>query len=510
MQTISSEHEILDVIVVGAGINGAGIAADAAGRGLSVGLYDAGDIASATSSASSKLIHGGLRYLEQGSFSLVAKALAEREILRFKAPHLISPLRFQLPHRASLRPIWLIKLGMLIYDHLHWHNTLPASRQVSLKPLTLLKPEFDLAFEYSDCWVDDARLVLANAISAKQAGAEVRNYCTVLAAHRSQHHWQIKLLDHASQKTFTRRSKALVNATGPWVSQFIEQRHLAPKANAIRLVKGSHIVVPRLYPQDHAFILQHIDKRIVFVIPYLEQFSMIGTTDVDYHGSLRDVTIDATEQRYLIDIVNQHFVKQIALSDIIWHFSGVRPLSDDHRSSAQNASRDYQLVLDTQANHTPLLSVYGGKLTTYRKLAEAALSKLAPYLPDMGPAWTDRLPLPGGNFTMGTARLCHHLQRQHPCLSDALIKRYVAQFGSDTRAFLSSVKQREDLGQHFGHELYQREVDYFIEHEFAHTAQDILWRRTKLGLFLTPDEQATLTQYVSDKFSVQKTTPPTV
>ena len=491
-----------DLIVIGGGINGAGIAADAAGRGLSVGLYEAQDFASATSSASSKLIHGGLRYLEHYEFRLVSEALAEREVLLMKAPHVAQPMRFRLPHRPFLRPAWMIRCGLFLYDHLGKRTTLPASESIDLSQSGLLKPEMKKGFEYSDCWVDDARLVLLNVLAAQENAAEIRNYCRVENARRVGDCWHVTIKNGITGETFTRKSKALVNAAGPWVKQFFDDGLEQASPRNIRLIKGSHIVVPRIHDEPQAYILQNKDNRIVFMIPYLDRFSIIGTTDVEYKGDPRQVAIEQEEVDYLIDIVNQHFVKQLSNEDVVWSYSGVRPLCDDESDSPQAITRDYTLELEAELDQAPLLSIFGGKLTTYRKLGEAALEKLKPYLPHMGNAWTGHHALPGGNFSCSREQLATTIQDAYPWLSQALILRYVTQFGTYTWKMLAQVTNQQDMGTQFSdsaHGIYQREIDYLIENEMAVSVEDILWRRTKLGLYLSEREQQALAKYVENR-----------
>lgn len=498
----AQSDKTLDIIIVGGGINGAGIAADAAGRGLSVGLYEAQDFASATSSASSKLIHGGLRYLEHYEFRLVSEALAEREVLLKKAPHIAQPMRFRLPHRPFLRPAWMIRCGLFLYDNLGKRTTLPASESIDLAQSGLLKPEMKKGFEYSDCWVDDARLVLLNVLAAKENNAEIRNYCHVEGAIREGDIWRVTIRDVMTGETFERKSKALVNAAGPWVKQFFDQglENLSPRN--IRLIKGSHIVIPRIHDEPQAYILQNKDHRIVFMIPYLDQFSIIGTTDVEYKGDPREVAISDQEVDYLIDIVNQHFVQQLSREDVIWSYSGVRPLCDDESDSPQAITRDYTLELESEYDQAPLLSIFGGKLTTYRKLGEAALAKLAPYLPNMGTPWTANHALPGGNFSCTREQLAATIHAEYPWLSQELLLRYVTQFGTYTWKLLQGVTSIEGMGVPFSDSaqgVYQQEIDYLIEHEMARTADDLLWRRTKLGLYLNQSEIDAVTKYISGK-----------
>lgn len=378
--------ETKDLIIVGGGINGTGIATDAAGRGLSVLLLEAQDLACATSSASSKLIHGGLRYLEHYEFRLVSEALAEREILLKLVPHIAFPMRFYLPHQPHLRPAWMIRIGLFMYDHLGKRTNLPASKGLYFPPESVLKPELVRGFEYSDCWVDDARLVVVNAQKIVELGGEVRTRTKVVRAWREQGLWMVEALDAKNKKIYTWRAKGLVNATGPWVNQFFDNALKIHSPYSIRLIKGSHIVVPKVHNQPQAYILQNEDHRIVFVIPWLSDFSIIGTTDVEYHGDPKDVKIDDGEIHYLLKVYNDHFKKPLNRSDIVWSYSGVRPLYDDESDSPQAVTRDYTLNISDEQGKAPLLSVFGGKLTTYRKLSEHALEKLNHYYPGLGPA----------------------------------------------------------------------------------------------------------------------------
>ncbi|WP_052879228.1 glycerol-3-phosphate dehydrogenase [Vibrio coralliirubri] len=498
----NSTSSTLDLIVIGGGINGAGIAADASGRGLNVGLYEANDFASATSSASSKLIHGGLRYLEHYEFRLVSEALAEREVLLRKAPHVAQPMRFRLPHRPFLRPAWMIRCGLFLYDNLGKRTTLPGSKTVNLAKSGLLKPEMKTGFEYSDCWVDDARMVLLNVLAAKENNAEVCNYCRVEKAHREGGIWHVTILDVMTNQRFERKAKALVNAAGPWVKQFFDDGLEQASPRNIRLIKGSHIVVPRIHDEPQAYILQNKDNRIVFMIPYLDKFSIIGTTDLEYKGDPRKVAIDDVEVDYLIDIVNQHFVKQLGREDVVWTYSGVRPLCDDESDSPQAITRDYTLELDAELDQAPLLSIFGGKLTTYRKLGEAALKKLEPHLTNMGAPWTANDTLPGGNFSCSREQLAKMIHTKYPWASEALLLRYVTQFGTYTWKLLEGANSEADLGIQFSseaHGVYQVEIDYLINEEMAMTDEDILWRRTKLGLYMSESEQQTVTDYLKEK-----------
>jgi len=362
--------ETKDLIVIGGGINGAGIAADAAGRGLSVLLLEAQDLACATSSASSKLIHGGLRYLEHYEFRLVGEALSEREVLLKMAPHIISPLRFRLPHEPHLRPAWMIRAGLFMYDHLGKRVSLPASRGLRFGPESALKPEMTRGFEYSDCWVDDARLVVLNAQEVERHGGQVRTRTKVTRARRVDGLWHVEAEDALTGETHRWQAKGLVNAAGPWVRSFFDEGLSLPSPYGIRLIKGSHIVVPKVHNEPQAYILQNQDHRIVFVIPWMDEFSIIGTTDMEYHGDPRHVSINDDEVDYLLDIYNRYFKKPLTRDDIVWSYSGVRPLCDDESDSPQAITRDYTLAIDDDHGRAPLLSVFGGKLTTYRKLAE--------------------------------------------------------------------------------------------------------------------------------------------
>jgi len=491
----SSNVELYDVAVIGGGINGAGIAADAAGRGLSVFLCEQDDLARHTSSASSKLIHGGLRYLEHYEFRLVREALAEREVLLAKAPHIVKPLRFVLPHRPHLRPAWMIRAGLFLYDHLGKRKKLPGSRGLRFGARSPLKAEIRRGFEYSDCWVDDARLVVLNAMAAREHGAQVQTRTRCIAASRQQDHWHLQL-ERADGSSFSIRARALVNAAGPWVARFIETGLQQRAPYGIRLIQGSHLIVPRLYEGEHAYILQNEDRRIVFAIPYLERFTLIGTTDREYQGDPAQVRIGEEETDYLLAVVNRHFKHQLTRDSILHSYSGVRPLCNDESDDPSAVTRDYTLALSGTPGEPPLLSVFGGKLTTYRKLAEAALEQLVPFFPRMGPRWTAAAPLPGGEEMGDGHELAARLRQRHAWLSPELAQRWATTYGSRTWRLLEGVSSPADLGEHFGGTLYAREVDYLREQEWACEAEDILWRRSKLGLFLNEKEQARLRAYL--------------
>lgn len=492
-------HSHFDLFVVGGGINGTGIAADAAGRGLNVGLCEMGDLAHATSSSSSKLIHGGLRYLEHYEFRLVKEALTEREVLLKIAPHLVTPMRFQMPHRPHLRPAWLIRIGLFLYDNLGKRDTLLGSKGVKYGTDSPLKDDITQGFEYSDCWVDDARLVVINALSAQQNGASIfaRTRCT--SAKRVDNQWHISLEDQITKETHEVTAKALVNAAGPWVSSFIETKLEQKAPYGIRMIKGSHIVVPKLYQHSNAFIMQNTDKRIVFAIPYREHYTLLGTTDVEYKGNPNDVAISEEETQYILKVANDHFKKTLSPADVVWSYSGVRPLLEDESSDPSAVTRDYTLHLDDKNHKAPLLSIFGGKITTYRKLALSAMTKLTPYFDNLGEAWTDSKPLPGGNLEMSLDAFAMKLQQDYPFIGANLARRFANSYGTLTHTLLDKVNAEDELGQHFGNQLYQVEVDYLINHEWARSAEDILWRRTKLGLELTSDQVTALESYIQTK-----------
>ena len=486
---------IHDVLVIGGGINGCGIAMDAAGRGLKVLLCEQDDLASATSSRSSKLIHGGLRYLEFYQFRLVGKALAERETLLHKAPHIIRPMRFRLPHQPHLRPAWMIRLGLFLYDHLARRETLPRSHSVRLQADSPLRPTISHGFEYSDAWVDDARLVVLVARAAAQHGAQILPRTACVHAERRGALWHVTLEDRRSGQRSHHRTRALVNAAGPWVASLLDTAIDTPTRHPLRLVKGSHIVVPRMHPGEQAYLLQNEDNRIVFVIPFEEDFSLIGTTDVDYEGDPAAAQISAQEIRYLLRVVNNHFRRQLSDSDVLWHFAGVRALADDRSGKAQAASRDYTLDMDMRPGQPPLLSVLGGKLTTYRRLAEQAVDQLCEQLNHPSRAWTAHAVLPGGDFP-DQPTLLADLHKLYPWLPDNMARRFARSYGTLTHELLSDCSSMDGMGRHFGADLYAREVRYLIQHEWALTTEDVLWRRSKLGLRLKPSAGAALQDFI--------------
>jgi glycerol-3-phosphate dehydrogenase len=489
--------ESFDIAIIGGGINGCGIARDAAGRGARVILFEKGDLAEATSSASTKLIHGGLRYLEHYAFRLVREALKERDVLLGIAPHLIEPLRFVLPHHAGLRPAFVIRLGLFLYDHLGGQGRLPPACMLDLARAESgapLKALYRRGFAYSDCRVDDARLVILTAKDAASRGAVIRTRSRVTAALREPAGWALGVGDAPAPI----RARILVNAAGPWVGE-IAALAAARTAPPVRLVQGSHIVVPRLFAHDHAYLFQNRDGRIVFAIPYQEDFTLIGTTDRDYRGAPECVAADEEEIRYLCAAVSEYFARPVRPADVVWTYSGVRALADDHAGRPEDTTRDYVLHLDDSG--APLLSVIGGKITTYRRLAEAALALLAPHLPAAAQKrWTASVPLPGGDFDT-LAALIAALRARYPFLRESHVRRLAHAYGTHASRVLGDARRMEDLGPGFGADLTAREIRYLIDEEWARTSQDILWRRSKLGLQFQERERAAL-----DAFMMQTTT----
>lgn len=488
-----------DIAIIGGGINGCGIARDAAGRGLSVLLAEKNDLASGTSSASTKLIHGGLRYLEHYSFRLVRESLREREVLLAMAPHIIRPMRFVLPHHRGLRPAFLIRLGLFLYDHLGGRRSLPPTKQVDLTRTpagAALKPGFLRGFEYSDCWVDDARLVVLNAIDAAARGAQIRVRTEVMSARRNGDHWQINLRNTVSGQQETVQARALVDASGAWMAEAAPQRIRSHTAPRVRLVRGSHIVVRKLFDHDNAYIFQNADRRIIFAIPYERDFTLIGTTDVDFTGDLSRIRVSPEEIDYLCGAANEYFTNSITASDVVWSYSGVRSLQDDGQTFAQDATRDFVLALDGRLGEPPLLSIIGGKITTYRRVAEEALKMLA--FPHARATWTRGAPLPGGDFGgSGQKQLAQDLATAVPQLGVSTSERLVRAYGTMARAIMAGIARPNDLGIHFGAGLYEREVMHLVDNEWAMTADDILWRRTKLGLRLNEQECRRLSDWLS-------------
>jgi glycerol-3-phosphate dehydrogenase len=483
-----------DLAVIGGGVNGAGIARDAAGRGAKVLLLEAGDLASGTSSKSTKLIHGGLRYLEHYEFGLVHEALAERETLWRIAPHVIHPLRFILPHAKGLRPAWLLRLGLFLYDHIGGRKRLPATDTVRLDRHPAgapLKPGFRIGFEYSDGWVDDARLVVLNALDAAEHGADVRPRTPVTAARRESEGWVIQ----TARGQF--RAAALVNAAGPAVLDVLRLLGEQPDYS-MRLVRGSHIVVPKLFDHSFAYFFQLPDGRIFFAIPYEHDFTLIGTTDADHQGSLAHIRASDEEIAYLCEGANRYFAKAIAPADVVWSYAGVRPLIDDGSGRPEAATRGYRLDLSGREEGAPLLSVYGGKITTYRHLAEEAVDLLAERVEAIaGRAWTASQPLPGGDFpTDGAATLQADLQARYPFLSERDAERICRAYGTRAERWLGTARHAAELGRPFGAGLSEAEVIYLRDVEWARTAADVLWRRSKLGLRFDPQQTRALAEFL--------------
>jgi glycerol-3-phosphate dehydrogenase len=500
------ERKIFDLAIIGGGINGCGIARDAAGRGLSVFLCEMGDLAGGTSSRSTKLIHGGLRYLEQYDFRLVREALTEREVLWAIAPHIVRPLRFVLPHQAGLRPAWMLRTGLFLYDHLGGRQRLPGTRVLDLATDSAgapLKPGlFATGFEYSDCWVDDARLVVLNARDAAERGAVIRTRTRAVAASRAQDAWHLTVADAGSGTRETVAARVLVNAAGPWVGEVSVASLGLEQRGRVRLVQGSHIVVAKLFEHDRAYIFQRPDGRIVFAIPYEGEFTLIGTTDRDYAGDPAEVSATPEEIAYLCEAVSAAFARSVLPADVVWTYSGVRPLYDDGASEAKAASREYVLEKDDKPGAAPVLSVIGGKITTYRRLAEAALERLAAHLPlrqGLSAGWTGTTPLPGGEFEPDELpALTQRLAHRYPFLEAPHAARLVRAYGARAARALGQARSAADLGRHFGATLTEAEVRYLMSQEWAATAEDVLWRRSKLGLHLSRDEAAALEAWMRE------------
>lgn len=491
--------DTVDLLVVGGGINGVGIARDAAGRGLSVLLVDKGDLGGATSSASSKLVHGGLRYLEQYQFRLVAEALAEREVLLKAAPHVVRPMPFIMPHVPALRPTWMIRAGLLLYDYLARRQTLPRARAIDLTSAqfgTGLKRGPRRGFLYSDCWVDDARLVVLTARAAADLGAAIAPRTACRAAHRRDNRWHATLCDpEGTERAVTAR--ALINVTGPWAKLFLEKTLRLEAPFDLKLVQGSHIIVPRLFPQDHAFILQNDDRRMIFVYGYEGRYTLVGTTEMEVNDP-EGCSPTQAEIDYLVAAANRYFERQINAADVAWRYCGIRPLYDDGAANPSAISRDYVFRLDGRGEEAPALSVFGGKITTYRRLAEHAIDKLVPWFRGLRPAWTATRPLPGGDMS-GFGAYVTALAARYPRLPGEHLLAIARRHGTLAERILANVRGEEDLGMHFGAGLYAREIDHFIDCEWARTAEDVLWRRTKTGLHLTPAAQQAVAAYVAQR-----------
>ncbi|EAR49831.1 aerobic glycerol-3-phosphate dehydrogenase [Oceanicola granulosus HTCC2516] len=514
---MSDEPTIHDLFVIGGGINGCGIARDAAGRGLSVALAEMNDLASATSSASTKLFHGGLRYLEFFEVRLVREALIERETLLRAMPHISWPLRFVLPYHRDMRfesstptsrilntlapwsrgrrPAWLIRLGLFLYDNLGGRRILPGTSTLDLRTAPEGAPlvdEFETAYEYSDCWVEDARLVVLNARDAEMRGARIMARTKVLGARRAGDLWEIEVEERDSGARRSERARMLVNAGGPWVGDIIHDRVQVDSREGVRLVRGSHIVTRRLFEHDKCYFFQGTDGRIMFAIPYETDFTLIGTTDAEHTDPSVRPVCTPEEQRYMIDFVNRYLKAPISEDDIVWTYSGVRPLHDDGANSATAATRDYTLKVDDTGG-APILNVFGGKITTYRRLAESALARLAPYVPQASGAWTAGVALPGGDFEVEEVEaLIARLQERYGFLDARWARRLVRAYGTEADEVLGDAATAADLGRDFGATLTEREVRWLMDREYARTAEDVVWRRSKLGLRLDPPQIAAL------------------
>ncbi|MEQ5870715.1 glycerol-3-phosphate dehydrogenase [Sagittula sp. NFXS13] len=491
----------VDLFVIGGGINGAGVARDAAGRGLSVVLCEKDDLAEGTSSRSGKLVHGGLRYLEYYEFRLVREALIEREVLMNAAPHIIWPLRFVLPHSPQDRPAWLVRLGLFLYDNLGGRKKLPGTRTLNLHRDPEGAPildQYKRGFEYSDCWVDDARLVILNALDAKAKGATILTRSPAVTARREDGKWHVTTQNTLTGEKRDFLAKCLVNAAGPWVTDVLTRVAGANSTRNVRLVKGSHIIVPKFWEGPHSYLVQNHDKRVIFINAYEGDKALIGTTDIAYEGRAEDVTIDDTEVSYLLDCVNRYFKEKLRPEDILETFSGVRPLFDDGQGNPSAVTRDYVFDLDETAG-APLLNIFGGKITTFRELAERGMHQLHRIFPKMGKDWTETAPLPGGDMPDADFDAFREtLKADYPWLSREMREYYGRRYGTLTRDIIGTATSIDGLGQHFGACLYEAEVTYLVENEWAQTPEDVIWRRTKNRLDMTDAEIARFTQWFND------------
>jgi glycerol-3-phosphate dehydrogenase len=489
---MTADNPILDLFIIGGGVNGAGIARDAAGRGLSVVLCEKDDLAKGTSSRSGKLVHGGLRYLEYYEFRLVREALIEREVLLESAPHIIWPMRFVLPHNPSDRPAWLVRLGLFLYDHLGGRKRLPGTRALDLRQApegAPLKPEFTRAFEYSDCWVDDARLVVLNALDAEARGATVLTRTACSSIRRNGDLWDIETTNTVTGEKSSFKARCVVNTAGPWVNDVIGRIAGLNSTRNVRLVKGSHIVVPKFWEGRQAYLVQNPDKRVIFINPYQNDLALIGTTDIPYEGRPEDVAADDNEIEYLLKSVNRYFKQQLLRSDIVYSFSGVRPLYDDNAENPSAVTRDYIFEVDAPDGKAPLLSVFGGKITTFRKLSEHALDRIETFFPKMKPAWTRTGILPGGDMKGADFdRFLGDLKARYPWMPAALLKHYGRLYGTRAEALIGGAASLSDLGIRLGPQFYEREAEFLIAEEWARTPEDILERRTKHGLHMSEAE----------------------
>ncbi|MEH6402063.1 MAG: glycerol-3-phosphate dehydrogenase [Sneathiella sp.] len=491
-----------DIFIIGGGINGCGIARDAVGRGFSVALCEKSDLASGTSSKATKLVHGGLRYLEHYEFRLVREALSEREILWRTAPHIIWPLRFILPHHSGLRPAWFLRLGLFLYDYIGGRKKLPATKTVDLTSVVEGKPlksDFVKGFEYSDCWVNDARLVVLNAQDAADKGALIETRTQCINARQENGIWHVttKNLITGDEKTVTAR--LLVNASGPWVDEVLGKSLGDNNAKNVRLVQGSHIVVPKMFDHDQCYIFQNEDERIIFAIPYEQDYTLIGTTDQDFNGDVNDIEISEEEISYLCNAASEYFVKPILESDVVWTYSGVRPLYNDGASKAQEATRDYVLRRDGKASDAPLLNVFGGKITTYRRLAESMMEKIETALGKKNGKWTAKSTLPGGDFDIeGFDGLVDEVCLKYTFLEKKLVWRLVRSYGTNSWVLLKGVSSLDDMGEDFGAGLYAQEIKYLMKYEWAKTAEDVVWRRSKLGIRMSKEQIAALNLWMTN------------
>lgn len=491
----------IDVFILGGGINGTGIAADAAGRGLSVVLCEKADLANATSNASSKLIHGGLRYLEQYEFRMVRDALTEREILLNTSPHLTKPLKFIFPYVSGMRPKWLIRIGLFLYDWLAGKTRVPSSKKCHLNKTPykdILKKTYPIGFSYYDAQTDDSRLVICNALQAKKSGADIYTYSQATEIKREKHGWNITLETSDGKKQF--QAKTLINATGPWLNQIIENLKI-PSQRQLALSKGSHLLIEKFYSSNHAYILQNTDKRITFVIPYLDHYLMIGTTDVNYSGDPKLATVSDQEIDYLLECCNQYFQKQLKKQDILHQWAGVRPLQAEKESSLSAITRDYHIDIDQQPNLPPCVNIFGGKLTTYRKLSQQVVDKLQPFFSGLPASNTHNTILPGGKIKISIEDFTQQLIADFPALPASLLQRLATTYGTCAFDILNHKRTLKDLGKHFGAQLYEQEVRYCCEHEWATCAEDILWRRTKLGLQFTQQQIEQLNAWIDSELA---------
>lgn len=496
-----SETPEYDLLIIGGGINGCGIARDAAGRGYSVCVAEMNDLASGTSSGSTKLIHGGLRYLEHYEFRLVREALREREVLWRQAPHIIWPLRLVLPHHRGLRPAWLLRLGLFLYDHIGGRKLLPATRTLDMRSDAAalpLKPLFSRAFEFSDCWVIDARLVVLNARDAADRGADIKTRTRVSRARRESDHWLVDLTGRDTGTVSQVRARVVVNAAGPWIDEVLTDVFGKNGAHNVRLVQGSHIVITRKFEGPRAYFFQNTDGRVFFAIPYEDDFTLVGTTDHDYEDEPENAAISDSETDYLCAAASEYFREPVTRDDIVWSYSGVRPLFDDGASKAQEATRDYVLKVDGGNGAAPAINIFGGKITTYRRLAESVMGKIEGLIGAKGARWTADSTLPGGDFAVDRFDdEVAALRKAYPFLEPGHARRLMRLYGTSARILLGNAASLGELGRHFGADLYQAEIDYLVEREWARTGEDVLWRRTKHGLRLSASEAEAVNEYIA-------------